>query len=107
MVKKILVSLVLAGTLAMGSAGVAAAAPSSSCANAPATIARLKAEEANIASMLATLKAEAAHAGHHGAWLQWPIAFLSHAESYLAAQVSQLQARCPSGLGSGGPTIVA
>jgi hypothetical protein len=108
MVKKILVSLVLAGSLAAGSAGAAAAAPKSNCTKAPATIARLKAEEAQLTSTLASLQGKAT-SGDHETWrLERRIESLIRDEARLALRVSKLQARCPSGGGSGGGgTIIA
>jgi hypothetical protein len=110
--KKVVASLVLVGSLAAGSAGVAGAAPKPNCTNAPATIAQLKAEETQVASVLASLHAMAAQGGRDTAWLQWPIAFLTRGEARLAAEVSKLQTRCPSitttgGTGSGGGNIIS
>jgi len=110
MVKKVVGALVLAGSLAMGSAGVAGAAPSPNCTNAPAVIARLQTEESNVASVVASLQAIAARGGREARWLQWPIAFLTRVEAGLASRVSSLQALCPSGggsssSGSGGGTV--
>ncbi len=102
MVKKVVASLALAGSLAMVSSGVAEAAPGPNCTNAPAVIARLQSEETHVASVLARLQGIAAHGGREARWLQWPIAFLTHAEAGLASEVSTLQARCPSSTGSGG-----
>ncbi len=102
MVKKVVASLVVAGSLGLGSASVAGAAPSSNCANAPARIARLQAEEAQVGSILTSLQARAAHGGREARRLQWPIAFLTRTEARIVSQVTKLQARCPSSGGSGG-----
>lgn len=106
MVKKVVASLALAGSLAMVGSGVAEAAPGPNCTNAPAVIARLQSEETHVASLLSRLQGIAAHGGREARWLQWPIAFLTRAEAGLSAEVSALQVRCPSsGSGSGGGTI--
>jgi len=105
MMKKVVASLVLTGSLAIGSAGIAGAAPGPNCTKAPAVIARLQAEEAHVASLLATLQAKAAGAGHE-AWRQRrSIALLTRAEADLVSQVSNLQTRCPSA--GGGVTIIS
>jgi hypothetical protein len=105
MVKKVVASLVLVGSLAIGSAGVAAAAASSDCSNAPATIARLQAEEAQVASALASLQAKTVHGRHGASRLEREVDFLTRAEARLASRVSKLQSRCPSKGGSGGGII--
>jgi len=104
MLKKFVGSLLLAGSFVVGSAGAAGAAPSPNCTNAPAVIARLQTEESQVASLLASLRASAANGGREARWLQWPIAFLARVEAGLASEVSNVQAQCPSGGGSGGGT---
>jgi len=96
MVKKVVVSLALAGSLAAISAGGAGAASVPNCSNAPAAISHLQAEEAQVASTLASLQAMTATGKHEARWLQMSIAFLTRAEAGLAARVSLLQAQCPS-----------
>jgi len=111
MVKKVLVSLALAGSATVGSAGVAQAVPSFNCAKAPAVIAQLQAQESQINAALTSLTAMAA-SGKHGAWwLQRSIAFLTRAEVGLAARVMKLQVLCTttttgSGNASNGLTLV-
>ena len=106
--KKVIASLVLAGSVAVGSAGVAAAAPVSGCANAPATIARLTAEESHVASLLTSLHARVPHGRRQASRLERRIAVLNGVEGYLAAQLAALQARCTTGSGgSGGGTVIS
>ncbi len=107
-VKKVIASLVLAGSVAMGSAGVAAAAPSPGCANAPATIARLTAQESHVASVLASLHARVPHGRRQASRLERRIAFLTGVEGRLAARVGRVQAQCTtSSGGSGGGTVIS
>jgi hypothetical protein len=108
MVRKVVASLALAGSLAMGCAGAAVACTpnstpnsGSSCTNEPALVARLQAQEAQVASRLASMQAMAAQGGPGASWLRFSIAFLTHAEAELASQVSNLQAQCPTLGGSG------
>jgi|GEM_PF-2822540 len=105
MVKKVVASLVLAGSIATGSAGVATAAPGPHCTNAPTRIARLQAQEAAVASALTSLEARAANGGRAAFRLHRDIALLTRAEARLTAQVSALEARCPStGTSNTGPS---
>ncbi len=111
MIKKVVVSLIVAGSLIAGGAGAAGAAPSINCATAPARVTQLQAQEAQVASFLTSLKAMEAHAlgsGHawQARWLQWSISFLTHAESGLAAQVAWIDAQCPPPSSGGGSGIV-
>jgi hypothetical protein len=96
MLKKVVVSLALAGSLAASSAGGAEAASVPNCSNAPATISHLQAEEAQVASMLVSLQAVAAPGKRESWWLQQSIVFLTRAEAGLTARVSKLQAQCPA-----------
>ena len=110
MVKKVLVSLALAGSATVGWAGSAQAVPRVNCSNAPAMTAQLQAEENQVNAALASLQTMAA-SGKHGAWwLQRSIALLTHAEHELAAHLSKLQQLCPppasSGTGSGAGLLV-
>ena len=107
MVQKVVVSLVLAGSLVMGSISMASAAPRVNCTNAPAEIAHLQAEEAHVASLLSSLQARAAHGGLEAQWLQFPIALLTRVEAALAAEVTGLESYCSLGSGSGGGGAVA
>jgi len=102
MVKKVVASLVLTGSLTMGFMSMASAAPSVNCTNASATIAHLKAEEDQVASLLSSLQALAAHGGLEAQWLQFPIALLTRVEAALASEVSGLESHCSTGNGSGG-----
>jgi hypothetical protein len=105
MVKKVVASLVVAGSIAAGSAGVAAAAPAPHCTNAPARIAQLQAQESGVASALTALEARAAHGGRGAFRLHRDIALLTREEARLTAQVSALQARCPgTGTSNSGPS---
>ena len=107
MVQKVVVSLVLAGSLAMGSMSMASAAPSVNCTNASAAIAHLQAQEAKVASLLSSLQAFAAHGGLEAQWLQFPIALLTRVEAALASEVTGLESYCSVGSGSGGGGAVA
>ncbi|MGA2520726.1 MAG: hypothetical protein ABSG81_07915 [Acidimicrobiales bacterium] len=97
MVKKVVASLALAGSMAVGSAGVAAAAPAPHCANAPARIARLQTEEAQVASAVTSLQALHPHGRRETARLDRQIAALTRMETSLSARLAALQAACPAG----------
>ncbi len=104
MVKKMVTSVVLVGSLAIGSAGGASADPKPSCTNAPAVIARLQAAESQLGSVLASLQAKAAGGRHEARRLHREIEFLTRVEARLASRVTELQARCPGATTGGGTT---
>ena len=109
MVKKVVASLVLTGTLAAGSAALSAPASAEgrhapSCSGAPATLARLQSAESALAARLAALQAQLAQSGtgrgSHG--LRERIAEVTREQAELAGQVNRLLGRCPAAGGSGG-----
>ncbi|HXX91663.1 MAG TPA: hypothetical protein VEI83_15705 [Acidimicrobiales bacterium] len=116
MVRKVVASLLVAGSLTLAPAlfpGAAGAAPKAGCTGAAATLARLRAQEAAESARLATLEGQVAQAlgagkTHRAHELQEQVAVLTKMSAWLASQVSSLLARCP-GVGStgGGTTIVA
>jgi len=109
MVKKVMASLALAGSIAIGSAGMAAAAPSANCTRAPARIARLQAEESHVASLVATFQGTVPHGRRQASRIERRIAFLTGVEARLASEVSNVKTQCPSGSdgGSGGGVVIS
>jgi P pilus assembly chaperone PapD len=106
MVKKVLVSLALAGSLAAGCAGGAEAASVSNCTNAPATISHLQAEETQVAAMLVSLQKMVAPGKREAWWLQQSIAFLTRAEARLTARIDTLQGQCTTTASYGSNNLV-
>jgi len=93
MMKKMVASLLVAGSLTMATSGMAGAVATPSCANSASTLSVLQAQEAKVGAALAALEAQESQVP----WLKWPIAALTRREAFLAAQVTALEARCPQG----------
>ncbi len=104
MVKKVVAAAVLVGSLALGSAGVAWAAPGPNCTKVAAVITRLKAEDAQVAAALTSLEASSPHGRHAARRLERAIESLTRVEARLTARITNLEARCPTSVGTGGGT---
>ena len=97
-------ALVVLGSVAMGSAGVAEAAPAPNCTHAAARIARLQNQESALSTLISSLEAQTPHGRHHARELRREIALLTRVEASLAARVTRLQAACPTGTTGTGTT---
>jgi len=102
MMKRMVVSLALAGSVALGTAGAAAAAPGPSCTGAPARIAQLQTEESQVSTLVAALQSGQPHGRHGVRQFEREIAFLTRVEARLTARIHALQSACPSAPTSGG-----
>ncbi len=101
MVKKMVVSLAFAGSMALGMSGVAAAAPGPNCTGAPARISQLQTEESQVATLVATLQSTQPHGRHAVRHHEREIAFLQRIEARLTTRIDALQSACPSDSSSG------
>lgn len=112
MVRKVVVSLAVAGSLTLGSAALsvpAVAAGKAPCTGAASMLARWQSEEGNVSARLAAAQSQLAQAKGTGARhrLQARIAELTKEQARLAAEVRSLLGRCPgAGTGSGGGTVI-
>ncbi|HTZ07947.1 MAG TPA: hypothetical protein VMB72_02675 [Acidimicrobiales bacterium] len=101
MIKRVVGSLALAGTMALGAAGTAAAAPAPHCTNASHRIARLQHEETQVSALLTRLEAVTPHGRRQANRLHQEIAALTRFEALLTNQVNRLQAQCPTSTTTG------
>jgi len=101
MIKRVVGSVALAGTMALGAAGTAAAAPAPHCTNASHRIARLQHEETQVSALLTRLEAVTPHGRRQANRLRQEIRTLTRVEAQLTNEVNRIEAQCPTSTGTG------